>query len=116
MTAQLSDGVLYRGRRNRSLKYRLLLQTFIDCSSTLGIIYETRINMADSTFEGYVRDGQIRLEGDIRLPENTKVIVVVPSIAGERIAHIMSPRLVKEPGARPLRFEISKEPTGDSTV
>ena len=72
--------------------------------------------MATKTFDGLVRNGQIQLDGGITLPENTKVIVVVPSVEGERVAHIMSPRLVKEPGARPLRFEVSWEPSGDSKV
>jgi hypothetical protein len=72
--------------------------------------------MANTIYEGHVENGQIKLDGGVSLPENTKVIVMIPSVEGERVARIMSPRLVKEPGARPRRFEVSWEPSGDSKV
>jgi hypothetical protein len=34
--------------------------------------------MQVTTFEGVIENGQVRLETDVRLPEKTKVYVVVP--------------------------------------
>ena len=34
--------------------------------------------MRVATYEAFVESGQIRLPADLRLPENTKVYVVVP--------------------------------------
>lgn len=49
--------------------------------------------MAQLTFEGIVEQGQIRLKDEVRLPEKTKVYVVVPE-SESRPAHFPSPRLV----------------------
>jgi hypothetical protein len=49
--------------------------------------------MSISTVEGIVQNGQIRLLGDVVLPENTKVYVVVPFADAVPIAHVYSPRL-----------------------
>jgi len=46
------------------------------------------------TFEGRVEDGQIRLRGNIALPDETRVYVVVPEMADDQPARIRSPRLV----------------------
>jgi len=50
--------------------------------------------MAISTFEGVVKDGQIRLRDDVRLPENTHVYVVIPDLESSPRARVRSPRLV----------------------
>ena len=47
-----------------------------------------------STIEGIVENGQIRLLGDVALPEHAKVYVVVPGLETAPRARIMSPRLV----------------------
>jgi hypothetical protein len=47
-----------------------------------------------STIEGIVQNGQIRLLGDVTLPENAKVYVVVPNLEAAPPARIFSPRLV----------------------
>jgi hypothetical protein len=44
--------------------------------------------MSVVTFEGIVDDGQIRLKTNIRLPEKTRVYVVVPDIQIEQVAHV----------------------------
>lgn len=36
--------------------------------------------MSAATFEGVVEQGQIRLNSDVRLPDGTKVYIVVPDI------------------------------------
>ncbi|MEE8586468.1 MAG: hypothetical protein V3T83_16615 [Acidobacteriota bacterium] len=50
--------------------------------------------MAVSTLEGIVENGRIRLRDDVRLPENTKVYVVIPGLGAGPKANIRSPRLV----------------------
>lgn len=50
--------------------------------------------MGVTTLEGIVENGQIRLPATVRLPENTKVYVVVPDVEVQTGAYIGSPRLV----------------------
>ena len=50
--------------------------------------------MAISTFEGIVKNGQIRLRGNVTLPEDTEVYVVIPEFKAVPPAHVHSPRLV----------------------
>ena len=49
--------------------------------------------MAISTFEGVVKDGQIRLRDNVQLPEDTEVYVVIPDFVPQ--ARVPSPRLVR---------------------
>lgn len=51
--------------------------------------------MAISTFEGIVKDGQIRLRDNVQLPEDTAVYVVIPDFAPLPQARVSSPRLVR---------------------
>ncbi len=44
-------------------------------------------------FEGVVDDGQIRLQPEVRLPNKTRVFVVVPDLDTRRVARVPSPRL-----------------------
>ena len=50
--------------------------------------------MGVTTLEGIVENGQIRLPATVRLPENTKVYVVVPDVEVQTETYIGSPRLV----------------------
>ena len=61
------------------------------------------------TIEGIVEDGQIRLKSDIRLPENTKVYVVVPDMQVEQVVRILSPRLAHPEQAADFKMEIVTE-------
>jgi hypothetical protein len=63
--------------------------------------------MAVVTLEGIVDDGQIRLKTDIRLPDNTKVYVVVPGMAVEADTRIFSPRLAYPEQAADFKMEVS---------
>ncbi len=47
-----------------------------------------------STIEGIVQNGQIRLLGDVTLPENAKVYIVIPNLEAAPSARIFSPRLL----------------------
>jgi hypothetical protein len=51
--------------------------------------------MQVTTIEGIVKDGQILLTEDIKLPESAKVYVVVPNLE-RKTAKITSPRLVNK--------------------
>ena len=58
--------------------------------------------MQVTTIEGIVKDGQIQLTEDIKLPESATVYIVVPALE-RKTARIMSPRLVNKSDAK--RFE-----------
>jgi len=52
--------------------------------------------MSIITFEGTVHDGMIKLADNVRLPDNTKVYIVVPDLNEEQAAQqarLYSPRL-----------------------
>lgn len=48
-----------------------------------------------ATFEGVVVNGQIKLPDNLRLPEQTKVYVVIPSMSEPGLIRFMSPRLAR---------------------
>lgn len=50
--------------------------------------------MKVTTFEGVIENGQVRLPSDVRLPEKTRVYVVIPNLETANVAHVRSPRLV----------------------
>jgi hypothetical protein len=62
--------------------------------------------MSVVTLEAIVEDGQIRLPGNVRLPDRTKVYVVIPGLEVERTAHIVSPRLARPEQAADFALEI----------
>ncbi len=55
--------------------------------------------MQVTTIEGIVKNGQIHLSEDVKLPEATKVYVVVPNLP-KKTAKIMSPRLANKADAK----------------
>lgn len=55
--------------------------------------------MQITTIEGIVKNGQIQLTEDIKLPESAKVYIVVPSLEKKK-ARIMSPRLANKSDAK----------------
>jgi len=54
--------------------------------------------MQITTVEGIVKNGQIHLTEEIKLPEMAKVYVVVPNLE-KKTAKIMSPRLANKADA-----------------
>jgi hypothetical protein len=66
--------------------------------------------MSVVTLEGVVNQGQIRLKGDVRLPENTKVYVIITDMSVEGSAQIYSPRLAAHNGAKDFELELIEEP------
>jgi hypothetical protein len=61
--------------------------------------------MQVTTIEGIVRNGQIHLTEEVKLPESAKVYVVVPNLE-KRTAKIMSPRLVDKSKLKDFEREI----------
>jgi hypothetical protein len=60
-----------------------------------------------SLFEGVVEKGQIKLESDVRLPDGTKVYVVVPGIeVEEKQMHLRSPHLAHPEQAADFAMEV----------
>lgn len=56
--------------------------------------------------EGIIEHGQVKLLSDVRLPENTKVYVIVPEARAESTAHIYSPRLKHPEQAEEFTLEV----------
>jgi len=62
--------------------------------------------MRITTFEGIVDNGQIKLIGNVRLPNNAKVYVIVPDM---KFAEIHSPSLLHPEQAADFKLEIIEE-------
>jgi len=62
-----------------------------------------------TTLEGVVEHGQIRLKGNVRLPENTEVFVIVPDLGMRQGARVYSPRLARPEQADDFRMEVSQD-------
>ena len=54
--------------------------------------------MQITTIQGIVKNGQIHLSEDVKLPEMAKVYVVIPPT--ENVKRIMSPRLANKADAK----------------
>ena len=67
--------------------------------------------MPDSAFEGIVENGQIKLCGNVTLPDNTRVLVVIPDLETAPKAHVRSPRLKHPEEARDFTKRIIKVST-----
>jgi hypothetical protein len=70
--------------------------------------------MSIVTIEGVVEHGQIRLKSDVKLPDNTKVYVVVPGMQVQQIASVVSPRLVHPEQTADFKLEVVEEPADAS--
>jgi hypothetical protein len=66
--------------------------------------------MKVATYEAMVENGEIKLTEPVRLPERTKVYVVVPSIEDLPRFHIASPRLARPERAVDFVKEVTQEP------
>jgi hypothetical protein len=67
--------------------------------------------MAINTYEGVVEKGTIRLKSGVRLPDNTKVYVIVPELQAEhkKTVQVLTPRLVHREQATDFKMNVSKE-------
>ena len=66
--------------------------------------------MSVTTFEATIENGQIKLLMPFRLPEKTKVYVVVPNVEFQPTFSIGSPRLVYPEQADDFLKEVVEEP------
>jgi hypothetical protein len=71
--------------------------------------------MTITTYEGIVEKGNIRLKSGVRLPDNTKVYVVVPDTQSKKTARVTSPHLVNRKQVTDFKMEISEE-NSDASV
>jgi hypothetical protein len=62
--------------------------------------------MSVVTLEGIVEGGQVRLPSNVRLPDSTRVFVVVPDVQVERVAQVISPRPARPDQASDFAMEI----------
>jgi hypothetical protein len=69
--------------------------------------------MSILTLEGTVENGQIRLAGDVHLPEKTRVFIVVPDWRASKEARLYSPHLVHPEQAADFKLEVI-ESEGDN--
>ena len=65
--------------------------------------------MSVTAIEGVVKNGQIQLKGNIRLPENARVYIVIPEFM-PKVAHVFSPRLAHPEQAKDFIKEVIEEP------
>ncbi len=65
--------------------------------------------MSVATFEGIVEDGQRRLKPDVRLPDRTKLYVLVPDVQVVPVARIVSPRLAHPEQAVDFKMGVVEE-------
>lgn len=66
--------------------------------------------MSVTTFEATIENGQIKLLMPLRLPERTKVYVVVPNMEVEPAFSVGSPRLANPEQAGDFVKEVFEEP------
>ena len=67
--------------------------------------------MASKIYQGIVKSGAIHLEPNVKLPESTKVYILVPDSKpeGKRVIHFVSPRLVHREDAAQFRMTVTEE-------
>ncbi len=65
--------------------------------------------MSVITLEAIVEHGQIKLSGNVHLPENTRVYVIVPSEQMEHAARVVSPRLAHPDQAADFEMQVVEE-------
>jgi hypothetical protein len=71
--------------------------------------------MSVLALEAVVDHGLIRLPPDVKLPDRTRVYVIVPANLTPKKARIFSPRLAHPEQARDFMMEVSEE-HGDADV
>ena len=66
--------------------------------------------MKVTTYEGIVENGQIKLSEAVRLPERTRVYVIVPASESRPRFHIASPRLTHPQEAADFVKDVTEGP------
>jgi hypothetical protein len=68
--------------------------------------------MRIATLEGIVEKGQIRFTSDLRLPDKTKVYVVISNIQIENVAYSYTPRLANPSQSADFKMEVLEKRSG----
>jgi hypothetical protein len=71
---------------------------------------DQRQGVSVQTFEGTVEEGQIRLKGNVRLPDKTRVFVIVPDGQVEQPSRVSSPRLANRCQVADFELEVVGDP------
>lgn len=69
-------------------------------------LMDTNIEGSVLTLEGVVEKGQVRLSSNVRLPDKTRVYVIVPGVLVQKVAHMSSPRLADRAQAGDFTLEV----------
>jgi hypothetical protein len=67
----------------------------------------------DTYYEGIAENGQIKLIDNIRLPEKTKVYIMIPARRGEKPIRIFSPHLAHAEQAADFEMKVTEAPDDD---
>ncbi len=62
--------------------------------------------MAIVTFESVIENGQVRLPAHLRLPDKTKVYILIPDLEAKQVSRIPSPRLLHPEQAADFKKEV----------
>ena len=65
--------------------------------------------MRETTVEGTIENGQVKLPANVRLPENAKVLVIIPGVEQQPPLYIGSPRLAHPEQAADFEKEVIEE-------
>ncbi len=65
--------------------------------------------MKVTAYEGIVENGQVKLPEEVRLPEQTKVYVIVPASEVTQRFHLSSPRLTHPEEASDFVKDVTEE-------
>jgi hypothetical protein len=65
--------------------------------------------MAMTTYEGVVEKGKIRLKVNVKLPENTRVYVIVPDEQAQAVSYVRTPRLKSPKQAKDFALKVSED-------
>jgi len=62
--------------------------------------------MAIVSFESVIENGQVRLPAHLRLPDKTKVYILIPDLETKQVSRIPSPRLLHPEQAADFKKEV----------
>ncbi len=68
--------------------------------------------MSIKAYEGFIKNGRVELTANVRLPEKTRVYVIIPVAQAERTVRAQSPRLANPEEAIDFEMEVTEDPRG----
>lgn len=67
--------------------------------------------MSVTTYQGIIENGQVRIAGNVRLPENAKVYIILPEV--ESNASVKKFDLAEMISRMPSDYQVSEESFGE---